>query len=81
MINTKMGVMENASSIHEIIEILAQKSENGERIVCDVIRNSKNHNGKTMLCIHEDAGNDVSLFHLEVSEEGIFPYEFDDGVS
>ncbi len=53
------------------------KYENG--LVVSFIPESKNHNGKPMMFI----GNisDVSTCCLEISEEGMFAYYVDDGVS
>ena len=79
--NTNTGVMESQTSLEEVMDKLYKLFKSGTRLSLEKIDNSKNHNGKTMYVLSEDPGNDVSIYHLEISEDGIFPYIFDDGVS
>lgn len=48
-------------------------------LVVSFIPESKNHNGKPMMWIGNHS--DVSTTCLEISEEGLFAYYVDDGVS
>ena len=90
-IKQKTGVMEIKSTIGEVINQLAsiiEKNDPNHQVKVGVVRNSRNHSGKTMLVIYEQEliGNpindwDVSIYNLEISEEGVFAYIVDDGVS
>lgn len=68
--------MENAQTVAYIMERLKGKPLQAVLIPC-----SKNHNHKPMIVVSEAAPDGVTIWHLEVSEEGVFAYEFDDGVS
>jgi hypothetical protein len=81
MINKSTGVMESESSIKYIISKLLKEQKSGKKLIVEVVENSKHHNGENMLVICEDPGNDISIYHIEVSQEGVFAYEVDDGVS
>lgn len=81
MINTKTGRMEEQSNVITILRKWIELLEKGETLKGKFIPKSKNHNGKPMMILSDDPGDDVSIYHLEISEEGIFPYIFDDGVS
>jgi hypothetical protein len=91
MINTKTGVLEIKSDIDKVINKLAKIIESNDPnhiVKIGVVRNSKNHKGKTMLVIYEQQwiGSpindwDISIYNLEVSSLGIFAYIVDDGVS
>ena len=83
MVNEATGVMEIKTSFNEVLSKLIQHAKNGGEVVVDFIPNSKHHGGKDMLVIHDDGDRkgDVSIWHIEMSEEGLFPYIFDDGVS
>lgn len=48
-------------------------------LVVSFIPESRNHNGKPMMLIGDHS--DVSTICLEISEEGLFAYYVDDGVS
>ena len=77
-INKKCGVMEKEAQLDYIIGKLVAS---GCPLTVDIIPNSKNHGGATMLCIHEQQPDGVNIWHIEISKHGIFAYEFDDGVS
>lgn len=79
--NTNIGVMEHQATIGDIMENLIRLIDRGEKLIIRKVENSENHNGKTMYVLSEDPKDDVSIYHLEISEAGIFPYIFDDGVS
>lgn len=67
MINRKCGALEDELTPQEAIDIIAHELEAGGVAHIEVIRNSKNHSGATMLRI--DAGSDVTI---ELSQHGTF---------
>jgi hypothetical protein len=47
----------------------------------EIIPNSRNHGGKTMLLISCGPKDDIKVWNLEVSAAGVFAYAIDDGAS
>ena len=78
-INTSTGVMESNKSIVYILDRLSSHLSKGGKLHVEFIPDSKNH-GKPMMLLSSDNG-DCNVYNLEISEAGVFGYEFDDSVS
>lgn len=75
-IDKSCGRLEEATEISKVLE-----GFQGKTLVATLIPNAKHHNGQPMIHICEEPGNDISLYHLEVSKHGVFAYMIDDGAS
>lgn len=82
MINTCTGVMEDEAKVGDNIRKIIEMAD-VVPITVTVVENSPNHGNVPMLVIGnadpEDGG--ISIWNIEVSENGVFAYTFDDGVS
>jgi len=81
-----MGVMENPATLKAVVDGLIRthkgdKWSHPKKIMVEIIETAKHHDGKPMLLIKDDPEGDVSIYHIEISEDGVVPYIFDDGVS
>ena len=80
-IQQKTGVLEIKGELKEILSCFLEHLKKGKNLKAEFIPCSKNHNGKPMMVLYADEPNDISIHHLEISEEGLFPYSIDDSIS
>jgi hypothetical protein len=87
-IDTSVGIMETPSSIGTTITRMLKATVEIEpwirippKLYTSIIPHAKHHNNKPMLRISVRYPNDDDWLVIELSEDGVFAYELDDGVS
>jgi len=95
-VNHSVGVLEDQETVSSVMKNLVRIVASGRKLRATMVPCSEHHNGKPMIVVSEEPyvlpsyplgggeptmEEDVTIWHIEISEEGVFAYSFDDGAS